>query len=398
MNWCVALRRGGCDFAQIEGVHQKRPDVLRLFLCGDVMTGRGIDQILPASCPPSLHEPYVKNARAYVRMAEQRNGPIPREVAPDYIWGDALAEFQKFAPALRLINLETSITLSEQWEDKGINYRMHPANIDCLRAAGIDFCALANNHILDWGGTGMRDTIRTLQVAGIRAAGAGDSLDEARSPAVFNLPGQGRVLVYSLGMSSSGIPPHWFAQSGRGGVFGFGRPDRQAVSAIADQVSKDRQAGDLVIASVHWGGNWGYEIAGQEVDFARALIESAGIDLFHGHSSHHPKAYDIHQGRLILYGCGDFINDYEGIFGNEGPEGHDRYRPDLSLMYFIDYDQGRVQRFSAVPTQLRKFQVKRAYRDDANWLVNTLNGECGRFGTGFDVVEGELGLILRGRV
>jgi poly-gamma-glutamate synthesis protein (capsule biosynthesis protein) len=52
--------------------------VARLFLCGDVMTGRGIDQILPHPCDPLLHESYVKSARDYIRLAEQVNGRIPK--------------------------------------------------------------------------------------------------------------------------------------------------------------------------------------------------------------------------------------------------------------------------------------------------------------------------------
>ena len=54
----------------------------RLFLCGDVMTGRGIDQVLPQPCEPGLHEDYVQSAMEYVEPAEAANGPIPRAVGP----------------------------------------------------------------------------------------------------------------------------------------------------------------------------------------------------------------------------------------------------------------------------------------------------------------------------
>ena len=67
-------------------------DSIRLFLCGDVMTGRGIDQVLPHPNDPRLHEPYIGEARCYVELAESVNGAIPRPVEFDYIWGDALAE------------------------------------------------------------------------------------------------------------------------------------------------------------------------------------------------------------------------------------------------------------------------------------------------------------------
>src|SRR5207248_5995412 len=63
---------------------------VKLFLCGDVMTGRGIDQALPHSVNPVLYERYIRDAHAYVELAEAANGPIPRPVGFDYIWGDAL--------------------------------------------------------------------------------------------------------------------------------------------------------------------------------------------------------------------------------------------------------------------------------------------------------------------
>lgn len=92
---------------------------ITLFLCGDVMTGRGIDQVLPHPSDPILYEPYVRNAIAYVRLAEQTNGPIPTPLEFSYIWGDALAELERVAADVRIINLETSITERGQyWKGK----------------------------------------------------------------------------------------------------------------------------------------------------------------------------------------------------------------------------------------------------------------------------------------
>ena len=88
---------------------------------------------------------------------------------------DALAELDRAGVDLRIINLETSVTSSEDyWRDKEIHYRMHPRNINCITAAGIDCCCLANNHVLDWGYDGLAETLRTLDAAGIatRARGA----------------------------------------------------------------------------------------------------------------------------------------------------------------------------------------------------------------------------------
>ena len=195
--------------------------LLTLFLCGDVMTGRGIDQVLPHPADPGIHEPYVSSSLEYVRLAEAAHGPIPRPVEFTYPWGDALEELGRVAPEARLINLETSITRSDDhWRGKGINYRMHPDNVGCLIAARIDVCALANNHVLDFGYAGLVETLGTLKKAGLRPAGAGRSLAEAREPAVVDLADTGRVVVLGLGTRSSGIPPSWARRTpGPGSTF-----------------------------------------------------------------------------------------------------------------------------------------------------------------------------------
>jgi poly-gamma-glutamate capsule biosynthesis protein CapA/YwtB (metallophosphatase superfamily) len=352
---------------------------MTLFLCGDVMTGRGIDQALPSSCPPQLHEPYVRDAREYVALAEGVNGPIRRPLGLADIWGDALAELERVAPDVRLINLETSVTTSEDWwPEKGIHYRMHPGNVGCLSAARIDCCALANNHVLDWGYEGLRETLATLHGAGIVTAGAGESLEEAQRPAVLEVVGKGRVVVLSLGTESSGVPPEWAAGPARAGVGWLPELTPAAVRYVAERVRAVRRPGDIVIVSIHWGSNWGYSVPVEQREFARALIEEAGVDVIHGHSSHHPRGVEVYHERLILYGCGDFLNDYEGI------RGYESYRGDLTLMYLprVDAGSGRLLSMRMVPMQVRHFRENRASEVDARWLCGMLNREGRRFGTG----------------
>ena len=101
---------------------KKFPNAITIFMCGDVMTGRGIDQVLPHPSDPTIHESYIKSARGYVEIAEEINGPIDYPVSFSYIWGDTLKELDRVAPDLRIINLETSVTRSnDYWKGKGIN-------------------------------------------------------------------------------------------------------------------------------------------------------------------------------------------------------------------------------------------------------------------------------------
>jgi poly-gamma-glutamate capsule biosynthesis protein CapA/YwtB (metallophosphatase superfamily) len=125
------------------------------------MTGRGIDQVLAHPSDPRLFEGYTMDANDYVILAERANGPITRPVSPPYIWGEALAEIDHFSPSLRIINLETSVTTSDEaWPRKGIHYRMHPDNIECLKVAKVDACVVANNHVMDWGREGLHETLK----------------------------------------------------------------------------------------------------------------------------------------------------------------------------------------------------------------------------------------------
>ena len=344
---------------------------LTLFLCGDVMTGRGIDQILPHPGDPQLYEPYIRDARDYVRLAERRNGPVKRPVEFDYPWGDALAELERAAPDARIINLETTITVSDSYRPKGINYRMHPANISCLTAAGVDCCALANNHVLDWGVDGLQETLATLDVAGIRRAGAGRNLEEGMVPAVIPVPCNGRVLVFACGLESSGIGWKWAADTRQPGVQLLPDLSMTSVDTLAEQLRRFRRAGDIAVVSIHWGGNWDYNIPRQQRDFAHALIDRAGVDVIHGQSSHHVKGVEVYNERPILYGCGDLLSDYEGI------NGHEAFRGELGLMYFLSLEPatGRLQRFEMTPTRLRKLRINRASREEAQWLAEVLNRE-----------------------
>ena len=364
---------------------------ISIFMCGDVMTGRGIDQILPHPVDPRIYEWFVTDARRYVLLAEQVNGPIPKPVPFEYIWGDALDSLRRLQPDVKIINLETSVTTCESfWPGKGINYRMHPGNIPALTAAGIDVCAVANNHVLDWGYEGLAETLGTLAEKGVLSPGAGHDLVTAAAPTTVTLSGKGRVHVFSFGHGSSGIPDEWAAGEERPGVNLLPDLTDETADLVGDRVRKVKERGDLAIASIHWGGNWGFEIPREQIAFAHRLIDNSGIDLIHGHSSHHVKGIEVYREKLIIYGCGDFLSDYEGISGYES------YRGDLGLMYFacLEPAGGRLKELRLVPTRVRRFQVVRALAADRRWLRETLDREGRLFGNHL-AEESDGTLVLR---
>jgi poly-gamma-glutamate capsule biosynthesis protein CapA/YwtB (metallophosphatase superfamily) len=340
------------------------------------MLGRGIDQILPHPCNPRLHERNVASAEVYLRLAEDADGAIPRPASLAYVWGDALDELERMCPDLRLINLETSITRSETYFPKGINYRVSPENARCLLAAGVDCCALANNHVLDWGRDGLLDTLETLERLSIKSAGAGRSRAEAWTPAVFDIPGKGRVLFYSCASITSGAPRSWAAKPGAAGIALLPSSTERSVALLVDELSRDRRENDVVALSLHWGPNWGYDVSEDDRRFAHRLIDEARISILHCHSSHHPKGIEVYHNRLVLYGCGDFLNDYEGI------SGYEEFRGDLSLMYFavVEPTSGDLIALEMTPLQISRFRLTRPSSLDTEWLRRTLDRECRKLG------------------
>ena len=341
-----------------------------IMLTGDVMLGRGIDQILRHSVDPLIHEEYMRSAIGYVTLAEEKNGPIPRRVPPEYVWGDALPLLREYEPRVRIVNLETAVTTSDAaWPGKGINYRLHPANVDVLNAGRIDCAVLSNNHVIDWGRNGLLETLTTLHRAGVKTAGAGANAEEAVGPAIFEVP-DGRVLVFAMAHASSGVPPEWAATHARSGVHLLPDLSRETALNIAKQIkSQPSKDGDRVIVSIHWSGNWGYDISAEEEGFAKTLIDQ-GVDVVHGHSSHHPKRVEIYRGRLILYGAGDLINDYEGIGGYE------ELRPELSLIYLPRLAKsGAFESMLLIPMRMQRFRLNRTTEEERNWLLHLLERE-----------------------
>jgi poly-gamma-glutamate synthesis protein (capsule biosynthesis protein) len=206
---------------------------------------------------------------------------------------------------------------------------------------------------------------------------------------VIDVAGKGRVIVFGFGTETSGIPPTWAATEERPGVNVLADLSEETAGRIGRAVRRIKQPCDVVVASIHWGGNWGFEVPDEHVRFAHDLVH-AGVDVVHGHSSHHVRAIELFDGRLVLYGCGDFLDDYEGI-GD-----HREFRPDLSLAYFPEVDPatGRLSRLRMTPMRMRNFQVRRAVPEDALWLRDTINRESRRFGFGVQIEE-DGGLTFR---
>ena len=182
-------------------------------------------------------------------------------------------------------------------------------------------------------------------------------------------------MVFSCGTVSSGIPASWAATVTRPGIDFLPSLSDEVADDLVSRVLEVKRPGDIAVVSVHWGSNWGYAVDDDQVRFARRLIDG-GVDLIHGHSSHHPRPIEIYRGRLVLYGCGDCIDDYEGIGG------YGQFRDDLRLLYFASVrpDTGTLEALRMVPMQARKMRLCHASSADSEWLHRLLETISRDFG------------------
>ena len=349
---------------------------------GDVMLGRLIDQLFPAH----VNEP----SEARIISSFLKSNPHLRQYNPESPWGDALPLFN--GSDFNIVNLETSVTTSSRkWPNKVFNYRMHPENIHALNLANVSYAGSANNHTLDFSEEGLRDTVEALGKAGVAFAGAGLSQEEAAAPALICLAtsleshDHSKVPVLRI-WAAADHPSEWSGLPGFGFLDYTPRTRRRLKSLITETSGLDSVSSScLRVFSVHWGPNYSWHPSEDIISLAHFLIDECGIDIIHGHSSHHIQGVEIYKGKLIIYGCGDFVDDYALT-----PE----YRNDLSAVWRLNVieDDLRLEldKLEIFPTRIKTFQAQRlmANEPDFVWFRKKLGTLCTELGT---TVEPELG-------
>ena len=344
---------------------------LRIGLTGDVMLGRNVDR---------------------------RQRHPSRE--PAAVWGDVRERLRSLDGLV--INLECCLsTRGDPWERtyRPFHFRADPSwAIPALEAAGVDCCALANNHVLDFEEPALVDTLEHLDDAGIARAGAGRTLDEALEPAVFEVD---RGADDDRTTADGGIDPLKIALvslTDNTPEYGAG-VDEPGTAHVEIDVDDDRTRTrvktaldrasaadpDLLVASLHWGPNMVTEPPPSFEAFGRWLVER-GVDVVHGHSAHVFQGIEVHDGAPILYDTGDFVDDYAV----------DReLRNDRGFLYELHVDRDGVPvELGLVPTEIRDCSVHLADGDTATWSRERVRERSSAYGTTFERDGEELVLEL----
>jgi poly-gamma-glutamate synthesis protein (capsule biosynthesis protein) len=211
-----------------------------------------------------------------------------------------------------IVNAEAPIGLQTIPGDPGkaYSYNSDPRAAAGLRSAGIDALGLGNNHSLDMGLAGLRDTQRFAAANDLVTFGAGGNLAEAERPLLLH-SAIGTVGVVALGEN--------FGQRSRAAV---ANPGTVVFSPETIQHGYDlaRAAGaDWVVAYVHWGDN--YEETNERERYWASVMVAAGFDAIVGTGPHIAAPIEFIDNVPVAYSLGNFAFGAPGRFKGFGKVG-----------------------------------------------------------------------------
>lgn len=205
---------------------------------------------------------------------------------------------------LLLINFENAATSSGDALKGDVPLKCDPSYVPLAKANNVTVAALANNHAIDYGISGMRDTIENLKDADITPMGAGDSEDEAHQAVVKNINNR-KVTILNY-MDSNNFAEYSYevmpyANSSNPGYSAYDSEDAQK------QIRENNDS-DLIIAYMHFGNEYSNSPNEDQVKIAHELIDY-GVDIVIGSHPHVTQGIEVYNGKPIFYSLGNFIFD-----------------------------------------------------------------------------------------
>ena len=201
---------------------------------------------------------------------------------------------------LAVVNLETALTSRGAPAPKTWHFRSPPAALDVLAGAGVDVVSLANNHAVDYGPVGLRDTLAARRDSPLPVVGIGKDAEEAFSPAVVEVEGR-RVAV----LAATQVPD-WTAFNAAAGAATPGVAVALDPTRLARAVRDARGKADVVVVYLHWGTDYTSCPDASQRSTSR-LLADAGADVVVGTHAHQLQGAGWLGRTYVSYGLGNFV-------------------------------------------------------------------------------------------
>jgi len=198
---------------------------------------------------------------------------------------------------IAIANLEAPLTADgEPFEGKKYTFKVPPEFVSGIAAAGFDVVNMANNHSVDFGCTGVANTIKALESAGIQHCGAGENRERACAPSFIDVNG---FRVAFVGFSMTFPDEFWATADTCGTCY-------PTDALLYDVISECEQQADLTVVSFHWGAEKFTAPKEYQINFGHKAIDY-GADLVLGHHPHVLQGLELYKGKLIAYSLGNYV-------------------------------------------------------------------------------------------
>jgi gamma-polyglutamate biosynthesis protein CapA len=241
-----------------------------LFFTGDVMLGRGVDDIL----------------------SDGRN--VFQNVEPLFQNSDGV-----------IINLEGPFTTSISNFKQTVPLKANPVYTHVLKDNNVVVACLANNHIMDYGGKGLADTISSLKSSAVNYTGAGNNLEQATQPVYLNVKGR-KIAVLNFmdnttftGFSASEMSAATTNSSG------YAPADWNIVK---NRIDEAKNSSDVTVVVFHYGNEYSTSPNSYQIELSHRCIDE-GADMVIGSHPHVIQNVESYHGKPIFYSLGNFVFD-----------------------------------------------------------------------------------------
>jgi poly-gamma-glutamate synthesis protein (capsule biosynthesis protein) len=238
----------------------------------------------------------------------------------DYAWAALDGFFRD--DDLTVINLECAPSDLGAAEPKKFVFRCPTESLASLLPAGVEVANMANNHGGDYGKEALVDGRARLLAAGVAPVGAGNDVDEAGEPALFDVKGW-KVAVLGFG----GVFPttNWFATEDRAGM-----RDGDDIPSMVAAVAAASDVADIVVVTIHWGVELDTQPRQEDIERAEALI-GAGADIIFGHHPHRMQPVEMVEGAAVFWSLGNFVWPKFSVAGSTTAVARAVVHPDGSI-------------------------------------------------------------------
>lgn len=271
-------------------------------------------------------------------------------------------------------NLESSITArGKEFTNKTWRFRASPGTASYLTNLKLDVLSVANNHMLDYGETGMSDTLQFLKKWGVGYTGAGMNITEARTPAELIVSNRKTVFLAYCSI----LPSEFFAQSNKPGTAPFN------LDWIKKDIAQHKTQDNLVLISLHWGTEGSHEVMPWQIESAHQMIE-AGADAIIGHHPHVIQGIEIYLGKPVIYSLGNAICGFY----------NDKY--DDNIFVSLNYSNKTLDSLEIIPVAGKNdetaFQAYPLSGEPAERTLQLLENYSSNFQTKVEI-HGDTGII-----